>query len=147
MTRNEVTELIIVQKHCKQLTWLQLAEAIGQSKEWTTAALLGQMTLTAEQAEKIGQLLALPPDVVQQLQVVPYKGTLSGTAPADPLLYRFYEVVSVYGPALKALIHEEFGDGIMSAIDFSMDLQRETDPKGDRVKIVMSGKFLPYKSY
>ncbi|MGR8930143.1 MAG: cyanase [Gammaproteobacteria bacterium] len=147
MTRNEVTELIVVQKQHKCLTWPQLAEAIGQSKEWTTAALLGQMTLTADQADKIGQLLNLPPEAVEQLQIVPYKGTLTGTAPADPLLYRFYEVVSVYGPALKALIHEEFGDGIMSAIDFSMDLQRETDPKGDRVKIVMSGKFLPYKSY
>jgi len=147
MTRNEVTKLIIAQKLRKQLTWPQLAEVVGQSKEWTTAALLGQMTLTAEQSEKIGQVLDLPPEAVAQLQVVPYKGTLTGTAPADPLLYRFYEVVSVYGPSLKALIHEEFGDGIMSAIDFSMDLQRESDPKGDRVKIVMSGKFLPYKSY
>lgn len=147
MTRNEVTELIIAQKLRKHLTWPELAEAVGQSKEWTTAALLGQMTLNAEQAAKVGSLLELPAEAVEQLQVVPYKGTLSGTAPADPLLYRFYEVVSVYGPALKALIHEEFGDGIMSAIDFSMDLQRESDPKGDRVKIVMNGKFLPYKSY
>ncbi|MGY6276473.1 cyanase [Methylomonas sp. MgM2] len=147
MTRNEVTELIIAQKHRKQLTWPQLADAIGQSKEWTCAALLGQMTLNAEQAGKIAELLELPEDAKALLQVVPYKGTLNGTAPADPLLYRFYEIVSVYGPALKALIHEEFGDGIMSAIDFSMDLQREPDPKGDRVKIVMSGKFLPYKSY
>jgi cyanate lyase len=147
MTRNDVTELIITQKLRKNLTWPQLAEAIGMSKEWTTAALLGQMTLTAEQANKIGALLELPADAVLQLQVVPYKGSLPSAVPTDPLIYRFYELVNVYGTTFKALIHEEFGDGIMSAIDFSMDLQREPDPKGDRVKIVMSGKFLPYKSY
>jgi len=147
MTRNEVTELIITQKLRKQLTWPQLAEAVGQSKEWTTAALLGQMTLNAAQAAKVGAMLELPAEAVAQLQVVPYKGSLPTAVPTDPLIYRFYELINVYGTTLKALIHEEFGDGIMSAIDFSMDLQREADPKGDRVKIVMSGKFLPYKSY
>lgn len=147
MTRNEVTELIITQKLRKNLSWPQLAAAIGMSKEWTTAALLGQMTLNADQAAKIGELLDLPSDAILQLQVVPYKGSLPTAVPADPLIYRFYELVNVYGSTFKALIHEEFGDGIMSAIDFSMDLQREPDPKGDRVKIVMSGKFLPYKSY
>jgi cyanate lyase len=147
MTRNEVTELIITQKLRKQLTWPQLADAIGQSKEWTTAALLGQMTLNAEQAAKVGAMLELPAEAVEQLQVVPYKGSLPTTVPTDPLIYRFYELVNVYGTTFKALIHEEFGDGIMSAIDFSLDLQREPDPKGDRVRIVMSGKFLPYKSY
>ena len=147
MTRNEVTELIITHKLRKQLTWPQLAEAIGKSKEWTTAALLGQMTLTAEQAAKIGALLDLPAEAMEQLQVVPYKGSLPTAVPTDPLIYRFYELVNVYGTTFKALIHEEFGDGIMSAIDFNMDIQREPDPKGDRVKIVMSGKFLPYKSY
>ncbi|ANE55116.1 cyanase [Methylomonas sp. DH-1] len=147
MNRNEVTELVIAQKLRKQLTWPQLAEAIGMSKEWTTAALLGQMTLTAEQAATVGALLELPAEAVEQLQVVPYKGSLPSAVPTDPLIYRFYELVNVYGTTFKALIHEEFGDGIMSAIDFSMDLQREPDPKGDRVRIVMSGKFLPYKSY
>lgn len=147
MTRDEVTELIIMHKLRKQLTWPQLAEVIGMSKEWTTAALLGQMTLSAEQAAKMGALLELPPEAIEQLQVVPYKGSLPTTVPTDPLIYRFYELVNVYGTTFKALIHEEFGDGIMSAIDFSMDIQREPDPKGDRVKIVMSGKFLPYKSY
>ena len=147
MTRDEVTELIILRKLRKKLTWPQLAEAIGMSKEWTTAALLGQMTLTATQAAKIGIMLELPTEAIEQLQVVPYKGSLPTTVPTDPLIYRFYELVNVYGTTFKALIHEEFGDGIMSAIDFSMDLQRESDPKGDRVKIVMSGKFLPYKSY
>jgi len=147
MTRNEVTELIITQKLHKQLSWTQLAEAVGLSKEWTTAALLGQMTLSAEQADKVGSMLNLPAEAVEQLQVVPYKGSLPTAIPTDPLIYRFYELINVYGTTFKALIHEEFGDGIMSAIDFSMDLQREADPKGDRVKIVMSGKFLPYKSY
>lgn len=147
MTRNEVTELILAQKLRKQLTWPQLAAAIGQSKEWTTAALLGQMTLTAQQATTIGQMLDLPEEAVLQLQVVPYKGSLPTAVPTDPLIYRFHELINVYGTTLKALIHEEFGDGIMSAIDFDMDVQRQPDPKGDRVRIVMSGKFLPYKTY
>jgi cyanate lyase len=147
MTRNEATELILTQKLRKKLKWPQLAQQIGLSKEWTTAALLGQMTLNAEQAARIGELLELPAEAVEQLQVVPCKGSLPTAVPTDPLIYRFYELVNVYGTTFKALIHEEFGDGIMSAIDFSMDIQRETDPKGDRVRIVMSGKFLPYKSY
>lgn len=147
MTRNETTELIITHKLRKQLTWTQLAETIGMSKEWTTAALMGQMTLTHDQAKKIGTVLELPAAAVEQLQVVPFKGSLPTAVPSDPLIYRFYELINVYGTTFKALIHEEFGDGIMSAIDFSMNLERESDPKGDRVKIVMSGKFLPYKSY
>lgn len=147
MNRNEVTELVITQKLVKQLTWPQLAEAVGQSKEWTTAALLGQMTLSAEQAGKVGAMLDLPAEAIAQLQVVPYKGSLPTAVPTDPLIYRFYELVSVYGTTFKELIHEEFGDGIMSAIDFNMDLKRESDPNGDRVNITMSGKFLPYKSY
>lgn len=147
MTRNEVTELIVARKIEKQLKWETLAEAVGQSKEWTTAALLGQMTLTAEQAGAVANLLDLPQEAVLQLQVVPYKGSLPTAVPTDPLIYRFYELISVYGTTFKALIHEEFGDGIMSAIDFKMDISREPDPKGDRVQIVMSGKFLPYKTY
>lgn len=147
MTRDETTELVITQKLRKQMTWPQLAQAIGRSKEWTTAALLGQMTLNAEQANTIGALLELPAEAVEQLQVVPYKGSMPTAVPTDPLIYRFYELINVYGTTFKALIHEEFGDGIMSAIDFDMDVQRQTDPKGDRVRIVMSGKFLPYKSY
>ena len=147
MDRNEVTELIVLQKQLKNLTWPQLAEAVGQSKEWTTAALLGQMTLNAEQAKSVGVLLDLPDAAIAQLQIVPYKGSLPTIVPTDPLIYRFYELISVYGTTFKALINEEFGDGIMSAIDFDMDLSRQEDPKGDRVKITMTGKFLPFKSY
>ncbi|CAM4422359.1 cyanase [Bordetella tumbae] len=147
MTRAEVTELVVTQKLKKGLKWPAIAEVIGQSKEWTAAALLGQMTMTAEQAQAAGKLLDLPEDAVLQLQVTPYKGSLPTAIPTDPLIYRFYELVNVYGTTFKSLIHEEFGDGIMSAIDFKMDLARENDPAGDRVRIVMSGKFLPYKQY
>lgn len=147
MTRDEVTQLILINKRRKKLKWIHLGEAIEQSKEWTTAALMGQMTLTSEQAETIGGLLDLPADAIEMLQVVPYKGSLPTTVPTDPLIYRFYELVNVYGTSFKEIIHEEFGDGIMSAIDFSMDITREPNPNGDRVNIVMSGKFLPYKTY
>ncbi|MGA8031482.1 MAG: cyanase [Casimicrobiaceae bacterium] len=147
MTRNDVTETIIATKTRKGLKWADIARKVGQSKEWTTAALLGQMTLTSKQAETVGKLLGLDKEAIALLQEVPYKGSLPTTVPTDPLIYRFYELVNVYGTTLKALIHEEFGDGIMSAIDFSMDVQREPDPKGDRVRIVMSGKFLPYRTY
>ena len=147
MQREDVTDLIVLQKIKKQLTWAQLADVIGHSKEWSTAALLGQMTLTEAQANAVGAALDLPEEAVMLLQVTPYKGSLPSAVPTDPLIYRFYELISVYGTTFKALIHEEFGDGIMSAIDFNMDLQREPDPKGDRVRIVMSGKFLPYKTY
>ncbi|MFC3337789.1 cyanase [Paracandidimonas soli] len=147
MKRTEVTTLILESKQKLGISWSQLAAIIGQSKEWSTAALLGQMTLTKAQAEAVGSALELPEDAVLQLQVVPYKGSLPTSVPTDPLIYRFYELISVYGTTFKELIHEEFGDGIMSAIDFRMDLQREPDPAGDRVSIVMSGKFLPYKTY
>lgn len=147
MNREEVTDLIVTRKVSKKLTWAKLAEIVGHSKEWSTAALLGQMTLTEAQAKAVGAALDLPQEAIEHLQVVPYKGSLPTTVPTDPLIYRFYELINVYGTTFKALIHEEFGDGIMSAIDFNMDLKREPDPKGDRVRIEMSGKFLPYKTY
>jgi cyanate lyase len=147
MNREAVTAKIVAAKVAKNLSWADIAKQVGQSKEWTTAACLGQMRLTAAQANVVGKLFDLSADDVLWLQRVPYKGSLPTAVPTDPLIYRFYELVNVYGTTLKELIHEEFGDGIMSAIDFSMDLQREPDPKGDRVRIVMSGKFLPYKTY
>jgi cyanate lyase len=110
-----------------------------------TGALLGQMKLTKPQAAKAGELLGLSAEETAMLKEVPTRGT--PMPPTDPLIYRFYELVMVNGPALKALIEEEFGDGIMSAIDFDLQLERQPDPKGDRVKITMSGKFLPYKYY
>jgi cyanate lyase len=147
LTRADVTEIIVMSRVRKGVSWKQLAEAIGQSKEWSTAALLGQMKLTSSQAEAAAALLDLSPEATLLLQEVPYKGSLPSAVPTDPLIYRFYELVNVYGTTFKALIHEEFGDGIMSAIDFEMNLEREANPNGDRVKITMSGKYLPYKSY
>ena len=147
MSRSDVTEMIVMARIKKGISWAKLAKALGSSKEWTTAALLGQMQMTKAQAEKAGKLLGLPPDAVLLLQQVPYKGSLPTAVPTDPLIYRWYEIVNIYGTTIKELIHEEFGDGIMSAIDFSMDIAREPDPKGDRVHVVLSGKFLPYKTY
>ena len=147
MSRMDVTEKIITTKVSKGLKWADVAAQVGCSKEWVTAGCLGQMTFTAEQAGVVAEIFGLTADEKKWLMVVPYKGSLPTSVPTDPLIYRFYELVSVYGTTFKELIHEEFGDGIMSAIDFKMDLQREPDPKGDRVSIVMSGKFLPYKTY
>jgi cyanate lyase len=147
MNRSDVTEMILAAKRQKKLSWAKLAAMVGQSKEWSTAALLGQMTLSDTQAAVVGAALDLPEEAVALLQEVPYKGSLPTSVPSDPLVYRFHELISVYGTTFKALIHEEFGDGIMSAIDFSVHVSREADPKGDRVRIVMSGKFLPYKTY
>ncbi|GGC68971.1 cyanase [Undibacterium terreum] len=147
MDRNEVTQKIISAKVRNKLTWSDIAKKIGQSKEWTTAAMLGQMTLNLEQATVAKSLFSLTDEETAWLQIVPYKGSLPTAVPTDPLIYRWYEIVSVYGTTIKELIHEEFGDGIMSAIDFSMDIQRQADPKGDRVNVVLSGKFLPYKQY
>ena len=147
MNRNEITEKIITVKVSKGIKWEAVAKQVGQSKEWVTAACLGQMTLDAQQATIIGEIFGLTTEEQKWLQVVPYKGSLPTSVPTDPLIYRWYEMVNVYGTTIKELIHEEFGDGIMSAIDFSMDIQRQADPKGDRVNVVLSGKFLPYKQY
>ena len=147
MTRTDVTEMVMMAKIKKGLSWAKIDKAVGQSKEWVTAALLGQMQMTKPQAEAAGKLLGLPADAVLLLQQVPYKGSLPTAVPTDPLIYRWYEIVNVYGTTIKELIHEEFGDGIMSAIDFKMDISREPDPKGDRVHVVLSGKYLPYKTF
>ncbi len=146
-SREQVTQMIVAAKVRKDLKWAHVAESIGMSKEWTTAGCLGQMALDKAQAETLGQLFELSDEAVAWLQIAPYKGSLPTAVPSDPLIYRWYELVNVYGTTIKELIHEEFGDGIMSAIDFSMDIQRQSDPKGDRVNVVLSGKFLPYKSY
>ena len=147
MSRLDVTEKIIAAKVSKGIKWSDVAAKVGLSKEWVTAACLGQMTLSPEQAGIVGEIFGLSDAEQKWLQVVPYKGSLPTSVPTDPLIYRFYELVSVYGTTLKELIHEEFGDGIMSAIDFKMDLTREPNANGDRVNITMSGKFLPYKKY
>ena len=148
MTRAEVTEKILSAKRLKDLTWEEVTKKVGgASKIVVTAACLGQMKMTKEQATKAGKLFGLGKEEVLLLQEVPYRGSLPQIPPTDPLIYRFYELVQVYGTTWKELIQEEFGDGIMSAIDFDMSLERQPDQKGDRVKITMSGKFLPYKRY
>ena len=147
MNRNDVTEKIITYKVLNDIRWSYVAKKLGLSKEWVTAGCLGQMTFNAEQAKLIGDIFELNDEEQKWLQVAPYKGSLPTPVPTDPLIYRWYEIVNVYGATIKELIHEEFGDGIMSAIDFSMDIVREPDPKGDRVNVVLSGKFLPYKQY
>jgi len=147
MQRTDVTDLIVFRRIKKGIKWAEVAKKVGASKEWSTAACLGQMQMTRKQAEAVGKLFDLPEEAVLLLQTVPYKGSLPTAVPTDPLIYRFYELVNVYGTTFKELIHEEFGDGIMSAIDYEMDLSRLPNEKGDRVKIVLSGKYLQYKTY
>ncbi len=134
-------------KKKKGWTWADVAEKLGHAPVWTCAACLGQMSMTPETAEKAGVLFDLSEDEVGLLAEAPYRGSLPTAVPTDPLIYRFYELIQVYGTTWKDMIHEEFGDGIMSAIDFDMTLDRQPDQKGDRVKMTLSGKFLPYKRY
>jgi cyanate lyase len=148
MTRDELTRKILSAKRAKGLTWKAIvAEIGGGSAVYLTAALMGQMKLRPEQTERAAKLFALDEDETRLLQEIPYRGSLPTVVPTDPLIYRFYELVQVYGTTWKELIQEEFGDGIMSAIDFDMAVERQPDPKGDRVKLTLSGKFLPYKEY
>ena len=147
MKRQDVTDLIVFRKLKLGVKWPEVAKKVGASKEWTAAACLGQMQMTKKQAEAVGRLFDLPEDAVLLLQAAPFKGSLPTAVPTDPLIYRLYELILVNGPALKCLIEEEFGDGIMSAIDFDCDITRQADPKGDRVKLGMTGKFLPFKYY
>uniref|UniRef100_A0A1I8B221 Cyanate hydratase n=1 Tax=Meloidogyne hapla TaxID=6305 RepID=A0A1I8B221_MELHA len=145
--REDVINEISKQKIKLGLKWTDTAKIIGNSKEWTTAACLGQMQFNESEAEKMIKIFQLSPDAKLWLTTVPNRGNSSASTSNDPVLYRFQEVLNVYGGALKELINEQFGDGIMSAIDFRIDLQKELCIEGDRVKIIMSGKFLPYKRF
>jgi cyanate lyase len=148
MTRGDLTEKLLDIKREKGWTWKYICGEIGgMSPILVTGAILGQMKLTKPQAAAAAKLFGLSKSEETLLNEVPMRGTGTPMPPTDPLIYRFYELIMVNGPALKALIEEEFGDGIMSAIDFDMDITRKADPKGDRVAIAMTGKFLPYKYY
>jgi cyanate lyase len=148
MTRDDVTRKILARKRVQGLSWKSIIGEIGGgSAVYLTAALIGQMRLKPEQAERAAKLFGLDADEQSLLQEIPYRGSLPSAVPTDPLIYRFYELVQVYGTTWKELIQEEFGDGIMSAIDFEMAIERQPDPKGDRVRLTLSGKFLPYKEY
>ena len=148
MKREQLTEKILDIKREKGWTWKYICEQIGgMSPLMITGALLGQMKLTKPQAAAAAKLFGLSKSEQSMINEVPMRGAGTAMPPTDPLIYRFYELVMVNGPAWKALIEEEFGDGIMSAIDFDMEIERQPNPKGDRVKITLSGKFLPYKYY
>ena len=145
MTREEATDLILEAKDEKGLTFEVIAAQVGRHKVWTTAALFGQHPMNAEEADAVVDLLDLDDEVARALQRFPMRGSLETDVPTDPTIYRIHEITQVYGTTIKALIHEEFGDGIMSAINFNMDIERVEDPKGDRVRITYEGKFLPYE--
>jgi cyanate lyase len=145
MTRQEVTDLIGAAMQQRGVSFAELAEELGRPAVWLAAAALGQHPFSREEAEKLAARLELPEGAVVALQQIPMRGGLDTAVPVDPTIYRLYEVIQVYGPALKALIHEEFGDGIMSAINFRAEVERIPDPAGDRVRITLDGKFLPYQ--
>ncbi len=144
MRREEATELILEAKKEKGLTYEAIAQKVGTHKVWTTAALLGQHPMSAEQADAVADLLDLEPEVAQALQEVPMRGSLDQDVPVDPTIYRIHEITQVYGTTIKALIHEEFGDGIMSAVTFSMDVEKVETDQGTKVQITYQGTFLPY---
>jgi cyanate lyase len=147
MDRRAATEEILRAKQARGVTFGQIAQAVGRDKVWVTAALFGQATMSAEEAKAATDYLDLDGPVTTALQEVPMRGSLDATVPVDPLIYRFYEMIQVYGTTIKALVNEMYGDGIVSAIDFTMDIQKKADPHGDRVVITLDGKFLPYKKW
>jgi len=146
MKSTEVTERLLAARKLKGLSFADLEKIVGRDEVWIAALFYRQASASEEEAKKIAAVLDLGADVTEALTECPTKG-LGPVVPTDPLIYRFYEIMQVYGMPLKAVIHEKFGDGIMSAIDFTMDVEKEPDPKGDRVRITMSGKFLPYKKW
>lgn len=145
--REQASVAILQAKKDKGLTFDDLAKAVGRHPVWVASAIMGQSTMSKEEADKLVEVLGLDQSISAALQEIPYKGSLDDTVPVDPLLYRFHEILQVYGTSIKAIIHEKFGDGIMSAIDFTLDVQKEENPEGDRVVVTMNGKFLPYKKW
>lgn len=142
----EVTQRLLAAKQAKKLSFADLEKLLGRDEVWIAALLYRQASASPEEAAKLVQALGLDAEVAAELTQFPVKGS-DFVVPIDPLIYRFYEIMQVYGMPMKEVIHEKFGDGIMSAIDFTLDIEKEEDPKGARVKIVMSGKFLPYKKW
>lgn len=147
MNKAILTETILAAKSSRKTSWAAIAEAAGLSEVYTTSACLGENALPEESATKVAAFLGLGPEIATALTEYANKGEAASTVSKEPLQYRFQEIIYVYGSTLKALIEEKFGPGIMSAIDFTMDIDRVPDPKGDRVKIVMNGKFLGYKTW
>ncbi|GAA3660362.1 cyanase [Nonomuraea antimicrobica] len=145
VTKQEAAQAVRHAKEVTGVTWEQLAQAVGRPLAWTTAALLGQHPMSKDEAATAAALLELGDDVALALRMQPTRGGLESAVPVDPTIYRLYEVIQVYGPAIKELIHEQCGDGIMSAINFRLDVRRVPDPAGDRVVITLDGKYLPYQ--
>jgi cyanate lyase len=145
--RTEATARIVAAKDKSGLSFEDIAKHVGAHEVWVASALLGQNTMTPEQASAAGEVLGLDHDTVRALQTDASRGSLGMVVPTDPLIYQFYEIVQVYGTTLKAVIEEKFGSGIMSAIDFTMDVAKREDPKGDRVVVTLDGKFLPYRRW
>jgi cyanate lyase len=145
VTRDEVTQAVVAAKLERGLSWQDLADAVDKPLVWAVAALLGQHPLDPADATALATMLGLSEQAVPVLSAVPMRGALPTAVPTDPTIYRLYEVLQVYGPALKEVIHEQFGDGIMSAINFGISVERREHPAGDRVVIILDGKFLPYE--
>jgi cyanate lyase len=146
MSIPEITQQLLAAKQSKGLSFADLEQLLGRDEVWIAALFYRQASASPEEAETLAQALGLGAEVAAELTQFPVKG-LGPVVPTDPLIYRFYEIMQVYGMPMKEVIHEKFGDGIMSAIDFTLEIDKEEDPKGDRVKVVMSGKFLPYKKW
>lgn len=147
MALPEITQKLLAAKKAKELTFADLEKIVGRDEVWLAAVFYRQASAAEDEASKIVSALGLESDIAAELTEFPVKGSLEPVIPTDPLIYRFYEIMQVYGMPIKAVIQEKFGDGIMSAIDFTLDIEKEEDPKGDRVKVIMSGKFLSYKKW
>ena len=141
-----ITATLLAAKKAKNLTFTDLENLLGRDEVWIAALFYGQATASPEEAEKLTEALGLGAEIITALTTYPVKG-LGPLVPVDPLIYRFYEIMQIYGMPMKEVIQEKFGDGIMSAIDFTLDIEKVEDPKGDRVKVIMNGKFLPYKKW
>ncbi len=147
MAISEITSKLLAAKKEKGVTFEDLEKIIGRDETWVASVIYRQASADMDEATKLVTALGLPESFAEELTIPPLKGSLEPQIPTDPLIYRFYEIMQVYGMPIKAVVHEKFGDGIMSAIDFSVEVDKEPDPKGDRVKITMCGKFLPYKKW
>ncbi|ROO89058.1 cyanate lyase [Actinocorallia herbida] len=147
MDKMRAMELVLEAKSMKGLTFSEIAEAVDRHTVWTTSALLGQQQMSMTEADAVVDLLGLDMDVARALQAPADKGSLDGPVPTDPLIHRFHEIVQVYGTTLRSVIQEEFGDGLMSSTDFRIDVERIADPAGDRVRVILDGRFEPYRKW
>lgn len=142
-----ITEKLLAAKKAKGVSFTDLEKLLGRDEVWIASVIYRQASADEAEAKKLVEALGLPAELADELTVPPLKGSLDPVIPSDPLIYRFYEIMQVYGMPMKEVIHEKFGDGIMSAIDFTLDVEKVEDPKGDRVQVIMCGKFLPYKKW